>query len=110
MRPRQRVTFQRPVRVSDGQGGGTSSPTIIAASLPCAFEQLKEYERLAAQQLTSTAFYRLRFRARTDLRVTDQAVVTFADTGLSQTLQVEAFARADERGREMYAYCSAVQA
>jgi head-tail adaptor len=109
MRPRDRVTFQALTPISDGQGGRSTTPTALASDLPCTVEVLGREERLAAGQLAAVSTHRLRLRRRADVSPKHQAAVTYADSGASTTFQIQAIDRADDRGREMFVYCTAGQ-
>src|SRR4051794_26202519 len=106
---RHRVTFQSLPLTSDGQGGGAAVPTTIAADVPCAVDALTRAERVQGGQLTSVGTHLLRVDARADLRVKHRALVTYADTGLTTTFQIEAIDRAGARGEETHVFLTAVQ-
>ncbi len=106
---RHRVTVQTLTPTRDTEGGRTTAATTLAAGLPCAVESVGRDQGVDGGQLTSTTRRRLRIRSRSDVKPGQRAVVTYRETGLSETFQIESVERGDDRGFETHLYCTAVQ-
>jgi hypothetical protein len=108
---RHRVIFRSPVKVSDGGLGFTVTYPNDDVSTPCAVQSLTGQEVLGSGRgVFSTQVQLLTVRRQLGISVQQRAFVTYSDTGLTETFEVQRVERADDFGVMLSIYVTGVEA
>jgi SPP1 family predicted phage head-tail adaptor len=101
---RRVVTLQSTTSVSDGMGGATETPLVVAANIPARVEPLQGNELLRAQQTGMIRPHRFTLRYRPG--------VTGAETILydGRTFDIKSIADPEEKHRELIIQADEVNA